>query len=604
MVKTNSKLSELLFIFCSGFIFIFPALWNGFPLVTPDTGTYIYSGFVNSVPNDRPVFYSYFIRFVSMRDSLWFVAYAQGIITAWIIGEFIRNFSPKYSAIKFRLLIFSLLAFLTTLPWITSQIMADAFSACWILTIPLLLFSKQSTVNRIFTIILFLFSSMVHNSFMSVNVLLVLILSIYWLRKSTRHYFNSRNMILFICLVLMTWIISPTVNFLVDKKYRVTGSPHVFLMARFAESGILKAYLDMKCTWIKDLTKIEPTSLYIISALHSYSVLDIKDGGSENGETIQQNQYKNNPNQHFRIKKNSDDLYTIVANSGKVLSAETPIIVNGTAVVIATDTGGTGQRFLLERVKEGNYIFRIPGTNKVIDVEGGNKNNHAKIHLWEKIDDKATNQIFRLTKADDCLFCIYSDIIPKNTGEYIWDSDYIFFNRTGDWLGSKKLYNDLLFDILTTPKFFFWFIRESVISTFRQVIQVELGGFGQTSYDSPPGFAIRNLLPRDVNQFKNSRQVLGYKDIQDANKRILFMMALTLLVLGIYFFRPTPNPQTKIIILLFIIILVLNAFITGALANVLDRLQSRLSWSIPFLGILIGLEMITSGISKFSGRNN
>jgi hypothetical protein len=81
-------------------------------------------------------------------------------------------------------------------------------------------------------------------------------------------------------------------------------------------------------------------------------------------------------------------------------------------------------------------------------------------------------------------------------------------------------------------------------------------------------------------------------------------MALSLLLIGIYFFNPNSNPDYKKLILLFIAVLVFNAFITGALANVLDRLQSRLSWSIPFLGILVGLEILIPWAGKISGRNS
>jgi hypothetical protein len=38
--------------------------------------------------------------------------------------------------------------------------------------------------------------------------------------------------------------------------------------------------------------------------------------------------------------------------------------------------------------------------------------------------------------------------------------------------------------------------------------------------------------------------------------------------------------------------LIINAFVTGAMANVLDRLQSRVSWILPLVAIIMVLNLI------------
>ena len=64
---------------------IWPALYSGFPLVTPDSGIYINSGLRLSVPIDRPIGYGMFILLSSMHASLWLVVFAQGIIFTLLI---------------------------------------------------------------------------------------------------------------------------------------------------------------------------------------------------------------------------------------------------------------------------------------------------------------------------------------------------------------------------------------------------------------------------------------------------------------------------------------------------------------------------------------
>ena len=40
------------------------------------------------------------------------------------------------------------------------------------------------------------------------------------------------------------------------------------------------------------------------------------------------------------------------------------------------------------------------------------------------------------------------------------------------------------------------------------------------------------------------------------------------------------------------LMLIINAFVTGAMANVLDRLQSRVSWILPLVAIIMVLNLI------------
>src|SRR4051794_17330328 len=52
-------------------IMLSPALWNGYPLVHSDTGTYVDSAFTGDVPSDRPVFYGLFLAATLVRLTPW-----------------------------------------------------------------------------------------------------------------------------------------------------------------------------------------------------------------------------------------------------------------------------------------------------------------------------------------------------------------------------------------------------------------------------------------------------------------------------------------------------------------------------------------------------
>ncbi len=600
MQKNLLNTREILFIIGSAFIFIIPALYNGFPLVTSDTGTYIASAMDNNVPNDRPAIYSFFVRFISLRDSLWFVVFFQGILLSLILSVFIKTFFPDYFSIKYRLLIFSMLTYFTSLPWFTSQIMADAFSSCWILSIAILLFGNQSKGGKVFTAVLFILSSMMHNSFMLTNLLIITsIFLIYVLKKSIRSQIEFKKLLLFACLSVGAWIITPTINYFIDKKFRVSGSPHIFIMARLAETGILEKYLSKECNWIHDLKKISPKTEYIISAKHSKFALDVTQGKSADGTPVQQYHYGKTNNQQFRIVKNPDSLFSIVSTiTGKVLSVSNADFKNGTPICIAKDTVGNGQRFVIEEANNGFYTFRVPGTKFLFDIANRSKSNEAPLQIWDKSD--GDNQQFRFTEINNCVFCMYNDEVPNNTINFIWEEGKMF-SLTGGWLNSKEEYNSVIFDILSKPKFFLWFMRDAVISTARQLTQIDVaGGFETMPVESPPGWAIRDKLSRDVNQFAGSRQARGFLGVSDVNKRVLLSMLISLLILGLYLFNSTKDTLFKKVVYLFILVIVYNAFVTGALANVLDRLHSRVFWVLPLTAILVSLSYWVPWIKKKS----
>ena len=71
------------------------------------------------------------------------------------------------------------------------------------------------------------------------------------------------------------------------------------------------------------------------------------------------------------------------------------------------------------------------------------------------------------------------------------------------------------------------------------------------------------------------------------------LLALLVAVGLVALARRTAAPRYVPHLLLLTIVglgLVANAFVTGALANVLDRLQGRVAWLLPFVALLVAAE--------------
>ena len=146
IVKKFKKYLIALFLLSICFVLIWPALYNGYPLVYSDTGTYIAAGYTKEVPVDRPIIYCLFVRHMSLSHSLWFVLIAQVILVVYVIYMLVRRFAVK-NVLLLSTLIVLVLSFTTSISTYTSQIMPDIFSALSIIGMALL-FTTQKMHKR------------------------------------------------------------------------------------------------------------------------------------------------------------------------------------------------------------------------------------------------------------------------------------------------------------------------------------------------------------------------------------------------------------------------------------------------------------------------
>jgi hypothetical protein len=95
---------------------LWPAIWNGFPIVFADTGTYLSQAIHHYAGWDRPVFYSLFMLPLHATITLWPVVVAQALLAAWILWLVVRALVPGVSGFAFVLGVAALSIF-TWLPW-------------------------------------------------------------------------------------------------------------------------------------------------------------------------------------------------------------------------------------------------------------------------------------------------------------------------------------------------------------------------------------------------------------------------------------------------------------------------------------------------------
>lgn len=118
-------------------LLLLPAIWNGFPLIFPDSGAYLLISWTDHWAADRSAYYGVFMRSLSIFPPitqvwLWLALQAAAIGATIIIV--IRRVAPSADA-PTMIVAFALLVLLTSLPWHAAQIMPDAFTGVCVLTV-------------------------------------------------------------------------------------------------------------------------------------------------------------------------------------------------------------------------------------------------------------------------------------------------------------------------------------------------------------------------------------------------------------------------------------------------------------------------------------
>ncbi len=116
---------------------LWPALWNGYPIVFADSGTYLSQAIQHYAGWDRPIFYSLFMLPLHATITVWPVVVVQALLAAWVLWRVCRALVPDTSAVAF-VAGAGALSICTWLPWIVSELMPDLFTPLLILLVGLL----------------------------------------------------------------------------------------------------------------------------------------------------------------------------------------------------------------------------------------------------------------------------------------------------------------------------------------------------------------------------------------------------------------------------------------------------------------------------------
>jgi hypothetical protein len=115
-----------------------PALWNGYPLLFADSGTYLSQAAVPYLGWDRPPFYSLFLLPLHLQLSPWPVVAAQALFAAWILRSLCLALWPDGGAGR-PVALAAVLSAGTSLPFLACTVMPDLATGLLVIALVLIL---------------------------------------------------------------------------------------------------------------------------------------------------------------------------------------------------------------------------------------------------------------------------------------------------------------------------------------------------------------------------------------------------------------------------------------------------------------------------------
>ena len=229
-------------------LFLAVAFWNRFPLVFFDTGAYMAEGLGGAFFVERSPVYSLLLPATGAFLSLWWVAAAQSLMTAFLVVELARVEAPRLGLAGL-LLIGAALSALTGIGWYVGQIEPDCFTPLVVLGSYLLLFRGEAVTGwqRGIVIAITALAVACHPSHLGLIGGLLICAALVW--GVHRRFPGLLRPRLWPCLsaLLLSLVLVVAANYAFTRTIFVSRAGSVFLLARLMQDGIAQRLLAETC---------------------------------------------------------------------------------------------------------------------------------------------------------------------------------------------------------------------------------------------------------------------------------------------------------------------------------------------------------------------
>ena len=222
-----------------------PALWNGFPLIFPDTGGYLTRPIEGTLGMGRSALYGLFL-YAGIPFAFWPNAIAQAALTAWLIVLTLRAHGlggRPWLALG----IVAMLTVGTSLPWFAGQLMPDILFPAAVLALYLLAFhAGQLAMWKRFALATVIVIAI--PSHMAAAGMCVAVIAALWLLPRVAQLALPKPRLMFAAGAVAAGVaLCPISNLAITGTFGFTPGGSSFLFGRLIEDGIVARYLDERC---------------------------------------------------------------------------------------------------------------------------------------------------------------------------------------------------------------------------------------------------------------------------------------------------------------------------------------------------------------------
>ncbi|MCB0794086.1 MAG: hypothetical protein KDB88_05065 [Flavobacteriales bacterium] len=218
-----------------------PAVFNQWPLVYSDTGTYLSSGADWGTPPDRPITYGLFLRATALAAGTpWMAVLVQAALCAAVI---IRCFQCLAGDAGDRhvLTVVTILSMGSGLGWSASMLLPDVFTGTGIVIVLLLMLAGDGRVWDLFLFLALVFITTVHLSHPMI-LLAVWMAGLLLIRPILRWRSWLPPLAIITGMALLA-----SVNLRLTGRFELSSGSDLFLLGRTLEIGLLQEELPGLC---------------------------------------------------------------------------------------------------------------------------------------------------------------------------------------------------------------------------------------------------------------------------------------------------------------------------------------------------------------------
>jgi hypothetical protein len=250
MIKIpNYKIENSLLFALSVLICLWPAFFNGFPILFQESATYILTGHITEIPLDRSFIYSFFLRHISLSWSLILVVVVQSIIINYLLWLLIKYVIKVKKVFFLHFLMILILSLISDIGIYISSIDHHVFTAISILSLLLiLLIPKSERAHLIVLITLFSFASIAkYSNIPLILIALSLFLLFYYSRIKLFQFLDIKRVVASFIALGISALLLVIINGSLRDSYQLFPNRSIILFGKYLDLNIVKKYIERNC---------------------------------------------------------------------------------------------------------------------------------------------------------------------------------------------------------------------------------------------------------------------------------------------------------------------------------------------------------------------